>query len=274
LADVLGGKWTTVDRVLNAASLPTVLGIQIDLQTGGITFGNGDIAAGKELLKDILKIIAAPSFKFAEIEKDTDRDNFINKFAAASVKALPASPAAPPFAPATVMPPPTVTAPSAPPARARLTSTARATLAPRTGQRTFNVAGVRLAPLYRECREIKVSSSENAAAFLLRVFIELSSEALLVEKNVPLPSGKTSWADFGINLSTKVARVLDYLDSTGRSREFQQIRVARDSTNNATFSISTLHSYFHNLAMQPIGSAIQEAWDAWEIYLRKLHEAR
>lgn len=27
-------------------------------------------------------------------------------------------------------------------------------------------------------------------------------------------------------------------------------------------------------APQPIGSALQEAWDAWEIYLRKLHEAR
>jgi hypothetical protein len=113
----------------------------------------------------------------------------------------------------------------------------------------------------------------------LRVFIELSSEALLVEKNVQLPAsvtkaGKTSWAEFGIALSTKVENVLQFLDPTGKDKQFQQIRVARDSTNNATFSINTLHSYFHNLAMQPVGSALQEAWDAWEIFLRKLHEAR
>jgi hypothetical protein len=133
--------------------------------------------------------------------------------------------------------------------------------------------------MYRECREIQVKGSENAAAFLLRVFIELSSEALLVEKNVPLPtavtkSGKNNWSDFGIPIATKVDTVFTVLDPSGKAKEYQQVRVARHHTNNATFSINTLHSYFHNLHMQPVGTALQEAWDAWEPYLRALHATR
>lgn len=64
IADVLDSKWTTVDRVLNAATLRSVLGVEIDPRTGAITFENGDDAAGKELLRLILRAIAAPEFNF------------------------------------------------------------------------------------------------------------------------------------------------------------------------------------------------------------------
>ena len=87
LSDVLDSKWTTVDRVLNAASLPTVLGIDINLKTGTITFGNSDVLAGKALLRRVLHEIASPSFKFSEIESEKDREAFIARFAPWSVKA-------------------------------------------------------------------------------------------------------------------------------------------------------------------------------------------
>jgi hypothetical protein len=99
-----------------------------------------------------------------------------------------APPAAPPIAPAPR------------PAQVKLTHTRRTTLAPKSGNRTFKVDGDRLNSLYKECRLITLKGNENASAFLLRVFIELSSEALLVEKGVSIPlaaakTGKTNWED-------------------------------------------------------------------------------
>jgi hypothetical protein len=72
----------------------------------------------------------------------------------------------------------------------------------------------------------------------------------------------------------KVGAVLDLIDPTGKEKKLQQARTARDSNSQATFSINTLHSYFHNRHMKPDAIAIQEAWDGWENYLVLLHAAR
>ena len=80
LSDVLDEKWTTVDRVLNASTLPAELGINVDLKKGNVTFENGDAAAGKQLLRRILHAVASPEFSFSEIEKDVDRENSSNGF--------------------------------------------------------------------------------------------------------------------------------------------------------------------------------------------------
>lgn len=268
LSDVLDSKWTTVDRVLNAATLPSVLGVSIDLKSGKIAFDNGNEDAGKALLRRILHEIARPDFKFAEIETDKNREAFIQRFAKHSVKGKGKAKAPPP------PPPRQAVVPSV-----KLLPTPRVNLAPKLGARTFKVDGDRLNSLYRECRTITVKGNENAAAFLLRVFIELSCEALLAEKSVPVPQnaakgGKSSWADFGITLSTKVGAALDFIDPTGKERLLQQTRIARDPNSQATFSINTLHSYFHNRHMLPDAIALQEAWDAWENFLRLLHAKR
>lgn len=265
LQDVLDSKWTTVDRVLNASTLPTVLGIEINPKTGSINFENGDAEAGKELLRRILHEIARPEFKFEEIETEKERASFVNRFTGMAVKAKVAAPetANRPNAPAPTPSPLASSLPRRP--STPLTTPARTTLAPKNGPKTFRVDGDRLLSLYRECRLIPTQNNENAASFLLRVFIELSSEALLAEKGVSIPSsakGKTSWDDFGIPLATKVRSVLDYLDNTGRAKQFQQVRLALDPNSQTTSSITTLHGYFHNRHLKPDVVALREAWDA------------
>ena len=59
-------RWTTVDRVLNSSSMPKILGVEIDPRSGKVDFENGDIAAGKALLRRILTVMAAPDFDFAD----------------------------------------------------------------------------------------------------------------------------------------------------------------------------------------------------------------
>lgn len=132
--------------------------------------------------------------------------------------------------------------------------------------------------IYRECRELTVEKNENAAALLLRVFIELSSEALLTEKKVAIPPRFTpkaqNWDDIGIPLSAKISCVLDLLDPSGKAKAYQPIRVAIDLQSNSVASINTLHGYVHNRLLNPLAGDLMKAWDVWEGYLTALHAAR
>lgn len=273
IIQALDNRWTTVDRVLDTKPLKEKLGVTIEAKTGTISFENGNHEAGKRLLLEILNQMASPSFKFSDVENLTDREKFLEKFSNKSVKISPAAKQSAPLKPQ-VPSPATTPAP-----KPKLDLNSRTTLAPKTGTRTFQVNGVRLNSLYKECRTLVVQGNENAAALLLRVFIELSSEAILVEKNTPIPhsftkKGKTLWDDFGINLATKIGCVLELLDPSGKSKQYQQIRVALDPTTQSPSSISTMHGYFHNRDMKPDAILVKEAWDAWELYLSSLHKLR
>lgn len=268
---VIEAKSTTVDRVLNNPAMKDVLGVTIDRANQSITFDNGDEIAGRRLLRDLVSEMAKPEFKFSRVRDEGDRVSFIQEFSDRSVRreGSGTSEAAGDSAAA--------------PAKAkrgpRLSDPPRPTLAPKNGARTFRVDGDRLQRLYKECRNIKLADNENAAALLLRVFIELSSEAFLTEKSIPLPPktaarGVTDWGEMGVFLRDKIFAVLAVIDTSGRDRKLQKVRVALNPTSQADGSITTLHGYFHNLHMTPGVAMVREAWDTWEPYLRLLHAAR
>ena len=276
----LDPKWTTVERVLNAGPMKADLGVNIDTKTGDVTFENGDATAGRKLLRAILGTMATTGFDFAEVEKIGNRETFLDRFSGMAVKAAPpASKKASSWASKVAKP----GVPSAPaPATAKLKPKAdtgkRQTLAPTTSARSFVVHGARLNAIYGECRKLKVLKNENAAALLLRVFIELSSEAFLSEKNVAIPhkyakAGKTNWDDIGIPLVAKVQIALGMLDPN-TTKEFQAVRLSLDEQSHGIASINTLHGYFHNRKLTPEASNVMKAWDIWEPYLTALHGAR
>jgi hypothetical protein len=279
IADALDPRWTTVERVLNAEPMKKVLGIDIDQRTGKISFENENEVAGRKLLKAILAAMANTAFKFEEVEKKEDREAFLSRFAGMSVKAKPAEPGVPRPAPAPVPSPPQPEPPQPKPTPKGRTEAPRKTLAPKTGARVFQVKAGRLNEIYLECRNLVVSSNENAAALLLRVFIELSTEAFLSEKGVTLPhkfgkAGKTSWDDIGIPLVAKIQIALDMFDTSKKAKEFQAVRVGLDEHSHGVASINTLHGYFHNRKLTPEASNVMKAWDIWEPYLSALHSAR
>ena len=294
----LDNKWTTVDRVLNTESFRVRLGISIDPKTGVITFENGDETAGRALLMRVLSAMVAPEFEFSFVEAVEDRDKFIEQFVDGAVTGSPepGSPAPtknPPLEPPTSKAPPTsaapecsggetsdntVPSPTAAPEALTPSDSARKTLAPPKGARTLPVTGPRLEPLYRECRTLSLKNNENAAALLLRVFIELRSEAYLKKANVAFSNklqGKnvTSWDDYKITLSEKIDHVARSLDPSGRAQPFAQARLAIDKNTQGLVSIYTLHAYFHNLDMLPDATDLKATWDGWESYLRELHNA-
>lgn len=281
IADALDDRWTTVERVLNAGPMKSVLGIDIDQKTGDVAFENGNETAGRKLLRAILAAMASTSFRFEEVEKKEDREEYLRKFSGMSVKAVPIAPGPPSVSPApTPAPAPTPKGqPQPSPAPRPRPEPIRKTLAPKTGKRVFHVKGQRLNQVYTECRNITMDNHENAAALLLRVFIELSTEAFLTEKSVPIPSalgkkGAKLWDDMGISLTAKVQIALDQIDPTKQDKAFQQVRLALDPQSRSIMSIHTLHGYFHNRRLSPQASDVMSAWDAWEHYLRELHSAR
>ena len=272
----LEDRWTTVDRVLNAGSFRSVLGVRIDPKTSAVSFENGDHGAGKALLLRVLSVMASPQFKFASIEDKDDREQFVKGFEDWSVKKISKQETA--IARDTAKSSAGSAGSPAKHGRATKDSKSRETLAPRSGSRMLHVENARLNGLYRECRNLRVKDNENAAAFLLRVFIELSSEALLVAENVTIPNrlqkeGKNQWGDIGIPLATKVGCVADHLDPSKKSKEFQQARLAAQASSRSPYSINTLHGYFHNLKFIPEASELKGAWDSWEAYLHAVHNA-
>jgi hypothetical protein len=278
IESALDERWTTVDRVLNSSKLPKILGISIHPRTGKIDFENGDVEGGKDLLRRILTVMASTDFDFGSIERKGDREEFIQRFETWSVKKRDGQRQPPSGGlgePGKTEPAPAAPGPTRH-GRARKDSVERDTLAPKSGSRILQVEGPRLNPFYRECRNIRVEGNENAAALLLRVFIELSSEAILVAKRVPLPSkyqkeGKHNWDEIGIPLSAKIICVADCLDPSKKNKDFQQARLAAQATTRSYYSVHTLHGYFHNRKLIPAASDLKRAWDAWEAYLHAIH---
>ena len=269
---VIEAKSTTVDRVLNNPAMREVLGVNIDTKARSVNFENGDEIAGRRLLRDVIGELARPGFKFSEVRDEGDRVQFIRSFADRAVKD-----------PNGATPPPTRSTSAAPLRRAtkaaRLVDRTRTTLAPPSGERTIpKVKGTRLGKLYRECRKLPLANNENAAALLMRVFLELSSEAFLIDKSVDLPAkhvGKrTDWSEIGISLDDKINAVMPLIEVSPRTK--QQLKPARVALANkhGHGSIDTLHAYFHNLDVTPSVAALRDAWDTWENYLRLLHEGR
>lgn len=274
LGNIIEDKSTSVDRVLNNPEMKEILGVNIDPKTKTVTFENGDEISGRRLLRDLIAEFAKPDFKFSQIRDKSDRVSFIRTFADRSVKrsTKPAS-AAPEVRPAAV------------PAREkgsaarRLTERTRATLAPSSGERTIpNVKGGRLNQIYRECRKLQLEGNENSAALLVRLFLELSSEAFLIENSIALPARhlgkKTDWSEFGITLEEKINSVMPIIDTSPRTKnKLKQARVAL-ANKHSHGSIDTLHAYIHNLEITPSAPALRDAWDTWENYLKLLHGAR
>lgn len=244
----LDDKWTTLDRVLSAKAMNEMLGVSFDLKKGAVRFGNGNTSAGRKLLWRILQKVASADFDFADVEKVGDRETFLAQFIDGAVKAkTKAQPSGKrPSAPPKRAPLPPGAAPTGA-SRQSKDHSARPTLAPKTGTRVFHVDAARLQSIYSECKNIKLAKNRNAAALLLRVFIELSSEALLTKRKVPIPSkySQTKWGDAGLRLDLKIGTVAHYFDPAKSDKSFQQARQALDASHAAAaFSIRTFTATF------------------------------
>lgn len=279
----LADRTTTADRVLNTFSehYASLLGIRIGTKSGSVKLA--DKASGELVLETLMRSCAASVSQFkgveerrAHIEKtlkkwldgavakapsegapETDFDSGSNPEEQGGERAEKAES--------------TGTKPKG--KRAKPDPLDRSTLAPTGTHDTFHVAVTqRLTTLYNESRNLLVDEFTNSAGLLLRVFLELSTEAYLKGTNEPVQSGYSDWSDRGIKLQDKVKLVLRRLDPGNKNRHLDYAREGYSMDPAIMHSIDRMHAYMHDPFRNPNPREIKQSWDRWSGLFKAIHE--
>jgi hypothetical protein len=141
----------------------------------------------------------------------------------------------------------------------------RSSLIPRDCK--LNIAHHRLHKIYTELKKLNLDEFPNAGAVMFRVFVELSLDSYLTDKNV--------WPEQQISnskLAQKLNGVATHLENTGAMTvdELAPVRRAAGGQTLLAASISTMHGYVHNRHFAPIPTDIKIAWDELQLFMEKV----
>ena len=142
----------------------------------------------------------------------------------------------------------------------------RATLVPKNLK--LAISRTRIARIYEELRNLDLRKFTNAAAVLLRVFVEMSVDEYAAQKGLSL-RGKKGNRDF--KLRKKVITVADYMrDNDLRNRS--QLHGIRAIANNRehVLSVESWHAYVHNQHYSPIHSELVITWDNIQPFIEEI----
>lgn len=286
----LSRRTTNIDRVFQMPYVRQRLGVVIE-KDGIVSFENGRDEDGTKLLLTMLSKLADPLFTVRELIKSDQRIAFIDGFAHLSVKRSAHPSPTQEHSPKSEHTSPPGNDESDPgqnedkgddlsdipeeePTKGKKplrSISKRKTLAPTGSEFTFHVVEPRLRDLYREAREIDVDKFPNCSSMLVRVFLELSTEAYLKKSGASLPKGKNAWSDIGINLKDKIETILKKLDPEKKSRRYENARNGISSNDAFIHSINTLHGFVHGMDIRPDPAELKKTWDRWHEFLRDLH---
>lgn len=260
-------RTTNLDRVLQMPYFVKTLGVQI-ADDGQVNFGNGDLKAGNALLLDIVRILADKKFNVDKIKTKEQRKDFIDQFLDRSVLGAPEDAASAPSGKRTKADKPLTASQPKPSDAAH-----RITLAPRDRASKFPIRDPRLTQLYDEARRISTEDFTAAAAVLVRVFLELSTDHFLKSLKVPRPDKhkNKNWSDRNITLKEKIESALAVIDP---SRSLPELKSARQglTDNGRLHAVDELHTYVHGLQAVLVGKEVRQIWDRWHHYLRLVHQ--
>ena len=260
-------KFTTnLDRVLQMPYLRGQLGIDIR-RDGSIEFAGGKDKAGAKLLLDILNAMAAEGFNVNDIRDVGQREKFIDSFLDRTL--LEAGGTSGTGSP--------TTGAKAKARRRQPSALDRKALALGGRTNALTIKEKRLNSLYEEALLIRPDITPNCSGILMRVFLELSAEYYARKFKLPIPKkltkrGKTSWSEIGVSLSDKVRAVLESLDPKQNDPELKMAWKGI-SSNDYLHSLTTLHQYVHDLAMDAEGKEMKKTWDRWHAFLTRLFDA-
>jgi hypothetical protein len=133
-------------------------------------------------------------------------------------------------------------------------STARTKMIP--AEFSVTIPTNRINDIYLELkRKLKLSDVPNAAAVLLRVFVELSVDDYIRRNKVAVPyKDKT--------LQNKITAVADYMQANNvmTDKELVPVREAVKDPNNLTLA-TNLNAFVHNPDMTPSPTDLKAIWD-------------
>jgi HPt (histidine-containing phosphotransfer) domain-containing protein len=132
----------------------------------------------------------------------------------------------------------------------------------------LNIDNERISNIYSELKRLKVDDYPNAAAVLLRVFIELSVGAYIQRNNIIQNEHERR----NTKLRHQLIKVSDYMKNNNlmTDQELLPVRRAASDQHLLAASINTLHGYVHNEHFSPIPSELKTAWDNLQPFMEEI----
>lgn len=125
----------------------------------------------------------------------------------------------------------------------------------------------RINKIFRELKQLDANSFANAAAVMLRVFLELSLDHY-IEETIRWPEPRRN----NSTLAEKMNAVANDLENKTIMTK-QQLTPIRKAAGGQTFlaaSVKTFNAYVHNRYASAIPSELKTAWDDLELFISKL----
>ncbi|WP_322527815.1 hypothetical protein R5R73_13835 [Salinicola sp. LHM] len=306
-------KTTAVERVLSAKAIKDSLKMEFKNNKGALDFNGISEGLGVKVLEEIMLAMAAPEFNTATVHSLKDRNIFIYKFEyllgandegkgpriaeAANISIdndRDASTSGSNFPSSLDV---TVesdagqkktshdeksgknmvsesSSNSEKGKRPLKDSLDRIYLAPANKGLTYHIPDPAINKIYHEARRLNVEGYERVSGIMTRVFLELSCDFYLEEKNVPMPDHFerkriTKWSD--AKLKEKVAKVIEALDPKGRDGGLNQVKKALGS-DDWLHSIGTLHSFVHDRLGNATSKEIKTIWDRFHPLFSRIYK--
>lgn len=239
---------TTLDRLIRTPSVRSRIGLKLSgnkLQT---------IVPAEEALKPLTKIVSDLATKaktVSDLKSKKQQEDYVNGFSKADMADL-TEEIDPISLDETKLQPKPPQKPKPKPLAARTT------IAPKN--LALHISEPRIAAIFRELCRMKADDFPNAGAVLLRVFLELSVDAILKRENISLThthNGHTS----DKKLKAKVKEAVDALVGKGApGKTFLSITTGVDKASSALY-MDLLHAYVHNNNVTPKPSELMTTWD-------------
>jgi len=149
--------------------------------------------------------------------------------------------------------------------RSKPLSTARKSIIPK--EVILSISDTKTNQIYRELKRLECDTFVNAAAVLLRVFVELSVDAYVSAKRIQGLKKMTP-------LKEKIEKVTEQMENAGLAsdHELKGIRTAVQNSHDV-LSIDTFNSYVHNRYFTPAPKDLKIAWNNIERFIIRLWES-
>ena len=119
----------------------------------------------------------------------------------------------------------------------------------------------RVRAIEQELRKLRLDTTPNAVGVLLRVFIELSMDAYIKRRSLPIQERAP--------LGQKLSGVKTHLLSENRITKQEAIPVERAAAKDSFLSpsVTVLHAWIHNQHMNPVGTELRTHWDNLQSFM-------